>query len=113
MITNIKKNIFPIVFFGILIFLLYLGKKHDETIFRIKITGKISKSEINGNLDRYYEYKYFYKKKLYKDVSADVDELNSQLIGRCFEVKINPENPSDSKIDLEKELDCSFYYENR
>jgi len=36
-------------------------------------------------------------------------KINFSLIGECFEVLINPDNPSKSKSNLEKKLDCSNF----
>ncbi|MHC0439218.1 hypothetical protein [Flavobacterium sp. 3-210] len=62
------------------------------------------------DIGEYYEYKYFYNGKIYHGLEPIEFNLfiGKNKIGKCFEVLINPENPAKSKLNLEKEMDCSL-----
>ena len=107
-----KEILIPFIIITSLIILLHFSKKHEDAKYKLSINGKIFNAKTNGNLDRYYDYKFFYKKKIYKDIIF-VDKLDERLIGSCFEVLINPDNPKESRLNLKKELNCSSFLDNR
>jgi len=109
-IMNIKKEYWlPIVVFSILIGLLYWAKYCDEKKEKVILIGKIFKASIDPvNLNDFYEYKYFYKNKIYYG-SEFVDETNDSFIGKCFEVSVYLDNPKRSNLNLENEVDCSLF----
>jgi hypothetical protein len=109
-IMNIKKEYWqPIVVFSILIGLLYWAKYCDEKKEKVILIGKIFKASIDPvNLNDFYEYKYFYKNKIYYG-SEFVDETYDSFIGKCFEVSVYLDNPKRSNLNLENEVDCSLF----
>jgi hypothetical protein len=108
-IMNIKKEYWqPIVVFSILIGLLYWAKYCDEKKEKVILTAKIFRVSIAPSLSDYYEYKYFYKNKIYYG-SEFVDETYDSFIGKCFEVSVYLDNPKRSNLNLEREVDCSLF----
>ena len=105
---SLKDKIIAFVVIGSLLIMLYFAKKHDNEIPRISIVGKVFDSKIAANSQSYYEYKFKYNNKIYKDVFS-VDEIDYSKIDKCYEVFIDPKNPNNSKLNLDKELDCELY----
>lgn len=108
MIKFFKEKFLPIAIIIVLIYWINYNKKMEDSKLIVSGIGKVYNYTYSASSDRYYDYKYFYKDKLYKS-SEPVDEINFSLIGKCFEVLINPDDPDKSKLNLEKELDCSIY----
>lgn len=104
-----KGKILPISIIFILVYWIIYHKKIEESKLVINGIAKVYDSKVI-NVHFYYRYKYFYKNKLYKgDIEESEFEYDYNPVGRCFEVLINSDDPSKSKLNLKKELDCSIY----
>jgi hypothetical protein len=105
---SLKDKIIAFVVIGSLLIMLYFAKKHDNVIPRISIVGKIYDYDTSINLDCYYRYKFKYNNKIYKNI-LNIDEIDYSKIDKCYEIFIDPKNANDSKLNLDKELDCELY----
>ncbi|UOX34733.1 hypothetical protein LXD69_04315 [Flavobacterium sediminilitoris] len=103
-----KKYWQPILVFSILIGLLYLSKRYDESREKIVLTAKISDIQRDFNLNYYYRYKFRYKNKFYYSSKYD-DDANEEYIGECFEVLVYIDNPNRSELLIENRVDCALY----
>ena len=103
-----KEKFLPISLLIVLICWISYNKKIEDSKLVVSGIGKVYSYTYSESLEEYYDYKYFYMDKLYKS-SEPVDEVDLSLIGKCFEVLINPDDPGKSKLNLDKEIDCSLY----
>ncbi len=82
--------------------------RKNKSLKQIEIcSGKIYDTEIDSDLNEYYLFKYFFKNKIYKELEP-VEYADKKLIGKCFEVNFDPNNPSNSHLNLTKELNCEI-----
>lgn len=103
-----KKYWQPIVVFSVLIFLLYLSKRDDESKEKIVLTAKIIEVDRDFTLSHYYKYKFKFKGKFYYSMDFN-DEAKKEYIGSCFKVLVYVDNPSRSELLIEDRVDCKLY----
>ena len=109
--ANIKKHkekIYPILVFGIIFITMYFINSHENSKLKISIYGKITDYKVAANIQTYYVYKFHYKNNLYKK-SKYIANVDSNKIGRCFVVYIDPNDPKNSDLDLNREVNCKNY----
>lgn len=108
-LTNFKKKYLqPVFIFTILIGLLYWAKYCDEKKEKVILIAKIFRVSVAPNLSDYYEYKYFYRGKIYYGTEV-VDETRKNFIGKCFEVSVYLDNPNRSNLNLDHEVNCTLF----
>lgn len=108
----IKRNVFLVIIIITIIILKCLDfyyRQNENSKMTVKVIGKVYDYHMDAGLDEYYMFKYFYKNKIYNEYEYENKSIDKSLVGRCFEVSVNPDYPSKSKLNLEKELDCSLY----
>ena len=86
-----------------------MNTKYNDPRLETIVYGRIFKYKVTTNLDYYYNYTYHYNDKLFYDYKK-IDKIDGYMVGKCFEVFIDPTNPSHSKMNLNKEIDCELYY---
>lgn len=109
---NFKNKILPILLILVLVILIYIDKnKTKQSIVMIRDCGKIYDYQTTIELSSSYSYKFFYKDKMYKG-SLSTEIIDKSKIGKCFEILVDPNNPTDSQLSIDKELDCNIYNED-
>ncbi|MEM0578679.1 hypothetical protein [Flavobacterium polysaccharolyticum] len=108
----IKKNVLLVIIIIIIVILKcfdFYYRQNENSKMTVKVIGKVYDYHMDAGLDEYYMFKYFYSNKIYNEYEPENNKIDKSLIGRCFEVSVNPDHPSKSKLNLRKELDCSLY----
>ena len=107
-IKDHKEKIYPILVFGIILIVMYFINRYENSKPKISIYGKVISYEIAANIKSYYIYKFQYEGKFYKSTKL-TSELNKKIIGRCFVVYIDPNDPDNSDLDLSREVNCENF----
>ena len=112
---SIKRNVILVIVLFILTItcLDYFYRKNENSKMTIKVVGKVYDFHMDAGLHEYYMFKYFYNYRIYNEYELIEDEFDKNLIGKCFEVKLNPKNPKKSKLILTKESNCKLYDASR
>lgn len=105
---NFKNKILPILFILVLVILNYIDKKTKQSIVMVRECAKIYDYQSTIELSSSYSYVFFYKDKMYKD-SESTEIIDKSKIGKCFEVLFDPNDPSNSQLNINKELNCDLY----
>ena len=100
-----KEKLYPVLVFAIIIIAMYFVDKHENSKPKISIYCKVIDYKISANIQTYYIYRFNYKDKFYKSTKL-TSELNKEIIGKCFVVYIDPNDPDNSDLDLDKEINC-------
>jgi hypothetical protein len=106
---NFKDKIVPILIILVLVIVIYIDKKTKQSIVMIRDCAKIYDYQYTAELGPCYSYNFFYKDKMYKD-SELKETIDKSKIGKCFEVLFDPNNPSNSQLNINKELNCDLHY---
>lgn len=111
MSRDFKNMLLLVVLLGGVYYAHILIKRYyDKDVHCItSVSGKIFKYNITTGLSIYYNYRYHYNGKVFNDYML-IDELDTGLVGRCYEVLLDPDDPENSKLNLNKEIDCRIYY---
>ena len=99
----------PILIISVLIILIYVGKKTKQSVAMISDCAKIEDYQTTIELSSFYSYKFFYKGKTYRD-SQPTERIDKNKIGKCCEVLFDPNDPSNSRLNMNKELNCDLHY---
>ena len=107
--VNLKNKILPTLIILVLVILIYIDKKTKKSVVMISDCAKIYDYQYTAELSPYYSYNFFYKDKMYKD-SEFKETIDKSKIGKCFEVLFDPNDPSNSQLNINKELNCDLHY---
>ena len=107
--NNFKNKILPILIILVLVILIYIDKKTKQSIVMKSDCAKIYDYQTTIELSSSYSYIFFYKDKMYKN-SESTETIDKSKIGKCFKVLFDPNNPSNSQLNINKELNCDLHY---
>lgn len=112
MSSDLKRMLLLIVLLGGIYYAhIVIQKYYNKDVHcTTSVNGKILDYTTTTGLSVYYNYRYHYNGKVFNDQMM-IDELDTGLVGRCYEVRLDPKDPDNSKLNLDKEIDCKIYYE--